>query len=144
MTESGTSYVSSSVFEEDEDGESSINGFGAFIFPERVTVSDIGAELGELKEADPGNRYRNREPLYEKEFQDGSGISISTTEVSRSREVVIEHKLRNGEEVIVSDDGFVGVFMPKENAIPFLNTIFGTALTLGYRGELLLESDLPI
>jgi hypothetical protein len=142
MTGSGTPSVSSSVSVDAEDGQPSINGFGAFIFPERVTVSDIGAELGELKEADLDNRYRNQEPLYEKEFQDGSGISISTTEVSRTREVVIDHKLSNGEEVIVSDDGFIGVFMPKENAIPFLNTIFGTALTLGYRGELLLESDL--
>jgi hypothetical protein len=44
--------------------------------------------------------------------------------------------------VIVSDDSFVGVFVPKKDeAISFLNTIFATAYTWTIRGELLQESD---
>jgi hypothetical protein len=136
-----TSYISSSVFEEGADDEPSINGFGAFIFPERVTVSDRSPKLGDLKGPDPILSYKNQEPLYERRSPAGKGISVSTTDVSRTREVVVEHKFPSGKEVIVSDDGFVGVFMPKDEAVSFLNIIFATAFTWGIRGELLQESD---
>lgn len=100
------------------DGVASIpstNGFGAFFFPELVSVDEKDVKL--------------------KELQKGK-------QKSNNRDVVLEHVLPNGEKVVVSDDGLVVVFSEnKQKALSFLNTIFATALTLGVQGEFLRDKD---
>ena len=50
---------------------------------------------------------------------------------------------RSGNLVIISDDGFVGVLVPKqEEALSLLNTIFATMITHGIQGEAVQDSDL--
>jgi len=98
------------------DGEISYSGFGAFIFPEPVTLSDDSGTLRNLEEL-------NLDPS------------------PRSRQVALTHEI-NGKPIIVSDDGFVGVFMPEEEAKSFLNTILATLLTRGIQGQFLQDNDL--
>ncbi len=57
--------------------------------------------------------------------------------------MVVEYKNRSGTPVIISDDGFVGVFIKsRQEALSFLNTIFATMVTYGVQGETVQDNDL--
>jgi hypothetical protein len=99
----------------EEQAESALNAYGAFFFPQLVTIDDQNVKLGDLQ---------------------------SRPWQSHSRDVVIEHLVPNGDKVLVSDDGLVVVFKQnKLDALSFLNTIFATALTFSIQGEFLQERD---
>ncbi len=50
------------------------------------------------------------------------------------RKVVCEHDFPDGQKVVVSDDGFVGVLEPEKEAKSLLNTTLATALTWNIQG----------
>lgn len=59
------------------------------------------------------------------------------------RQVVLRYQFTNGKRVIVTDDGFIGLFSKDENdSINFLNAIFGVSATYGIGCEHLINNDL--
>ncbi len=97
---------------QDDEPKASPSGYGAFFFPEVVSVKeDDDSSPRDLKDLGLNSR--------------------------RTREIVLEHTLPNRKTVIVSDDEFVGVFMNKRESISFLNTIFATALAWSIQGDFL-------
>lgn len=115
MTVYKSSEAEFSEFKEVEEEASSQRGFGAFFFPQLVTIDKNNAKL-------QGLQKRESEAI--------------------SRNVVMEHILSNGEKVVVSDDGLIVVFLKdKQEALSFLNTVLGTAITFGMQTEFLQERD---
>jgi hypothetical protein len=94
-----------------------VNGIGAFFYPFLVLVSE------------------NKPGKHSQELQ------APTT--PRRRVVKLIHQIPTGEKILISDDGFVGVFdTDKKSARHLLNTIFATAITYGIGSEILTSFDI--
>jgi|RhiMethySRZTD1v2_1073278.scaffolds.fasta_scaffold1551877_1 hypothetical protein len=143
ILESGLSSVLSSVFNDRELVELPIDGIGTFIFPQPVTVSDDDSiVLRPLRVSNP-SQDRSRRVLARRELSDNEIQHVMDDDSSRTREAVGQYQDRSGNLVMISDDGFVGVLVPKqEKALSLLNTIFATMITHGIQGEAVQDSDL--
>lgn len=94
-----------------------LNGIGAFFYPFPVVVTK--------------NSRVNR---FSEELQEPPSPG--------KRVVRLIHQIPTGEKILISDDGFVGVFTSdKEPARELLNTIFATATTYGIGSEILTSQD---
>jgi hypothetical protein len=143
ILESGHSSGASVVFEGREYVALPPDGFGTFIYPQPVTVTDGNSiVLGPLREPDP-SQGRSRQLLEKRDLSNHDIQFVMDDNSSRTRQMVVEYKNRSGTPVIISDDGFVGVLIKsREEALSFLNTIFATMLTYGVQGEAVQDSDL--
>jgi hypothetical protein len=142
ILESGHSSVASIVFDGREYVELKPDGFGTFIFPQPVIVSDDGSiVLRQLIEPNP-SQDKSRRALARRELSDNEIQHVMDDDSSRWREAVGEYRDRSGNLIIISDDGFVGVLMPRQEAQSLLNTIFATMITHGIQGEVVQDSDL--
>jgi hypothetical protein len=116
--------------------------FGTFIYPQPVTVTDGNSTVLEPSEPDP-SQGRSRQVLERRELSNHERQFVMDDDSSRTRQMVVEYKNRSGTPVIISDDGFVGVFIKsRQEALSFLNTIFATMVTYGVQGEAVQDSDL--
>jgi hypothetical protein len=60
-----------------------------------------------------------------------------------TRKVVLDHSLQNNQRIVVSDDGFIGIFEKGlAETLKILNTIFATGITFGVGSEFVIERDL--
>jgi hypothetical protein len=143
ILESGHSSGASVVFEGREYVALPPDGFGTFIYPQPVTVTDGNSiVLGPLREPDP-SQGRSRQLLEKRELSDNEIQHVMDDNSMRTRQMVVEYKNRSGTPVIISDDGFVVVLIKsREEALSFLNTIFATMVTYDVQGEAVQDSDL--
>ena len=88
ILESGLSSVLSSVFNDGELVELPIDGFGTFIFPQPVTVSDDDSiVLRPLRVSNP-SQDRSRRVLARRELSDNEIQHVMDYDSSRTREAV--------------------------------------------------------
>ena len=102
----------------DKVNEDELNGTGAFFYPFLVVVTE-NSHLNVLSE------------------------ELQEPPRPRTRVVRLIHKIPTGEKILITDDGFVGVFNTnKESARYLLNTIFATGVTFGIGSEILTSQDI--
>src|SRR5215216_549739 len=79
--------------------------------------------------------------LGKRDLQSKSGLDLLPG--FRKRKIVLSHYLHNSTKIVITDDGFIGIF---ERGIAYvlkiLNTIFATGITWGLGSESVREPDL--
>lgn len=98
------------------------DGLGAFFYPVLLTITD----------KNPVNFY-----------EDTQDSEVSKSPSYGIRKIVLDYTLKNDMRIVVTDDGFIGVFGETiENALRILNTIFATGITFGLGNEIIRRRDL--
>jgi hypothetical protein len=94
------------------------DGLGAFFYPISLTITEKERVTHQGSEVGKPSRY---------------GI----------RKIVLNHSLRDNTRIVITDDGFVGIFNDSiMDVLDTLNTIFATGITFGVGSAYTREKDL--